>query len=156
MKSCFTHPVSAVVDGVMCSRSYSGYRPRVVTTNIASRALTSHLIELSRKANSARPAGANRYPVGVGSDAAQMPRARRLSARARAGARYAGVELRTGARLPFRAINLANQEVSPMSHAKRPSMRKRRGKAMPVLGAAGLLALASGASAETPATTPNT
>ena len=37
-----------------------------------------------------------------------------------------------------------------MSHAKRVSMRKRRGKAMPVLGAAGLLALASGASAEAP------
>ena len=34
-----------------------------------------------------------------------------------------------------------------MSHAKRVSMRKRRRKAMPVLGAAGLLALASGASA---------
>ena len=44
-----------------------------------------------------------------------------------------------------------------MSHAKRVSMRKRRGKAMPVLGAAGLLALASGASAETPvdASTPS-
>ena len=44
-----------------------------------------------------------------------------------------------------------------MSHAKRMSMRKRRGKAMPVLGAAGLLALASGASAEAPvdASTPN-
>jgi hypothetical protein len=35
-----------------------------------------------------------------------------------------------------------------MSDAKRLSMRKRRGKAMPALGAAGLLALASGASAE--------
>jgi hypothetical protein len=35
-----------------------------------------------------------------------------------------------------------------MSRAKRVSLRKRRGKAMPVLGAAGLLALASGASAE--------
>jgi hypothetical protein len=35
-----------------------------------------------------------------------------------------------------------------MSHAKRESRRKRRGKTMPVLGAAGLLALASGASAE--------
>jgi hypothetical protein len=34
VKSCFTHPVSAVVDEVMCSRSCSGYRPRVVTTNI--------------------------------------------------------------------------------------------------------------------------
>ena len=45
-----------------------------------------------------------------------------------------------------------------MSHAKRVSMRKRRGKAMPVLGAAGLLALASGASAEAPldTSTPNT
>src|SRR5262249_18921012 len=40
-----------------------------------------------------------------------------------------------------------------MSHAKRVSRRKRRGKAMPVLGAAGLLALASGASAEAPADT---
>jgi hypothetical protein len=30
-----------------------------------------------------------------------------------------------------------------MSHAKRVSTRKRRGKAMPALGAAGLLALAS-------------
>jgi hypothetical protein len=37
-----------------------------------------------------------------------------------------------------------------MSHAKRVLMRKRRGNAMPVLGAAGLLALASGASAEAP------
>ena len=35
-----------------------------------------------------------------------------------------------------------------MSHAKQVSMRKRSGKAMPVLGAAGLLALASGASAK--------
>jgi hypothetical protein len=44
-----------------------------------------------------------------------------------------------------------------MSHAKRVSMRKRRGKAMPVLGAAGLLALASGPSAEAPVdATPNT
>ena len=45
-----------------------------------------------------------------------------------------------------------------MSHAKRVSTRKRRGKAMPVLGAAGLLALASGASAEATADTsvPNT
>jgi hypothetical protein len=34
-----------------------------------------------------------------------------------------------------------------MSRAKREPMRKRRAKAMPVLGAAGLLALASGASA---------
>jgi hypothetical protein len=44
-----------------------------------------------------------------------------------------------------------------MSRAKRVSMRKRRGKAMPVLGAAGLLALASGASAEAPVdtSTPN-
>jgi len=44
-----------------------------------------------------------------------------------------------------------------MSHAKRVSMRKRRGKAMPVLGAAGLLAFASGASAEAPVdtSTPN-
>jgi hypothetical protein len=41
-----------------------------------------------------------------------------------------------------------------MSHA----MRKRRGKTIPVLGAAGLLALASGASAEAPVdtSTPNT
>jgi hypothetical protein len=37
-----------------------------------------------------------------------------------------------------------------MSHAKQVSMRKRRGKAMPVLGAASLLALAGGASAEAP------
>jgi hypothetical protein len=45
-----------------------------------------------------------------------------------------------------------------MSHAKRASLRKRRGKAMPVLGAVGLLALASGASAEAPVDTskPNT
>jgi hypothetical protein len=43
-----------------------------------------------------------------------------------------------------------------MALVKQKSMRKRRGKAMPVLGAAGLLALASGASAEVPAvTTPN-
>jgi hypothetical protein len=39
-----------------------------------------------------------------------------------------------------------------MSHAKQVS-RKRRGNAMPVLGAAGLLALASGASAKAPADT---
>ena len=38
-----------------------------------------------------------------------------------------------------------------MSQAKRVPMRKRRGKAMPVWGAAGLLALASSASAEAPA-----
>jgi hypothetical protein len=45
-----------------------------------------------------------------------------------------------------------------MSQAKRVSMRKRRGKAMPILGAAGLLAFASGASAKAPADTltPNT
>ena len=45
-----------------------------------------------------------------------------------------------------------------MSQAKRVPTRKRRGKAMPVLGAAGLLALASGASAEAPvdASMPNT
>jgi len=45
-----------------------------------------------------------------------------------------------------------------MSNAKQGSKRKRRGKAMPVLGAAGLLALASGASAEAlvDAPTPNT
>ena len=63
-----------------------------------------------------------------------------------------------GAGLPFPATNLDNQEVSPMSHAKRVSMRKRRGKAMPVLGAAGLLALATSASAEAPVDTsmPNT
>ena len=62
-----------------------------------------------------------------------------------------------GAGLPFRATNRRNQEVSPMSHAKRVSMRKRRAKTMPVLGAAGLLALASGASAEAPvdASTPS-
>jgi hypothetical protein len=43
-------------------------------------------------------------------------------------------------------------------HPKRVPMQKRRGKAMPVLGAAGLLALASGASAEAPVntSTPNT
>jgi hypothetical protein len=35
-----------------------------------------------------------------------------------------------------------------MSHAKQDSMRKRRSKAVPVLGAAGLLSLASGASAQ--------
>ena len=40
-----------------------------------------------------------------------------------------------------------------MPLGKQKSMRKRRGKAMPVLGAAGLLALASGASAEAPADT---
>jgi len=37
-----------------------------------------------------------------------------------------------------------------MSQGKRLSTQKRRGKAMPVLGAAGLLALASGAAAEAP------
>jgi len=37
-----------------------------------------------------------------------------------------------------------------MPLAKQKSMRKHRGKAMPVLGAAGLLALASSASAEAP------
>ena len=44
-----------------------------------------------------------------------------------------------------------------MSRAKQTSTRKRRRKAMPVLGAAGLLALATGASAETPvdASTPS-
>src|SRR5580700_10508726 len=49
-------------------------------------------------------------------------------------------------------------EVLPMSQGRRFSTRKRRGKAMPVLGAAGLLALASGASAEAPVDTsmPNT
>jgi hypothetical protein len=36
-----------------------------------------------------------------------------------------------------------------MSQTKQVSIRKRRGKAMPALGAAGLLALASGASAQT-------
>jgi hypothetical protein len=41
-----------------------------------------------------------------------------------------------------------------MSQAKRASARRRRGKAMPVLGAAGLLALAGGASAEAPFDTP--
>jgi hypothetical protein len=40
-----------------------------------------------------------------------------------------------------------------MGRAKRVSMRKRSAKAMPVLGAAGLLALASGASAEAPVET---
>ena len=45
-----------------------------------------------------------------------------------------------------------------MSHAKRVSTRKRGGKTMPALGAAGFLALASGASAEEPVvrSTPNT
>jgi hypothetical protein len=45
-----------------------------------------------------------------------------------------------------------------MSNAKRVSMRRRRGKTIPVLGAAGLLTLASGASAEEPVdrSTPNT
>ena len=45
-----------------------------------------------------------------------------------------------------------------MSHAKRVSTRKRRGNAMPVLRAAGFLALANGASAEAPVdtSTPNT
>jgi hypothetical protein len=44
-----------------------------------------------------------------------------------------------------------------MSHAKQVLKRKRKGKAMPVLGAAGLLAVATGASAEAPvdALTPN-
>jgi hypothetical protein len=41
-----------------------------------------------------------------------------------------------------------------MSQTKRVSTRKRRGKTMPVLGAAGLLALASGASAEASVDTP--
>ena len=36
-----------------------------------------------------------------------------------------------------------------MSHAKQASKRKRRSKAVPVLGAAGLLSLAGGASAQT-------
>lgn len=40
-----------------------------------------------------------------------------------------------------------------MSRAKRASTRKHRSKAMPALGAAGWLALASGASAEAPADT---
>src|SRR4029077_5633440 len=44
------------------------------------------------------------------------------------------------------------REVSTMSHAKRDSKRKRRSKAVPLLGAAGLsLSLASGASATTTA-----
>jgi hypothetical protein len=51
------------------------------------------------------------------------------------------------------ATRLGTQEDLPMSQAKRMPMRKRRGTAMPVLGAAGLLALASGASAEAPADT---
>jgi hypothetical protein len=51
--------------------------------------------------------------------------------------------------LPFEATKIGNQQVLPVSCAKRVSMRNRRGKAMPLLGAAGLLALASGASAET-------
>jgi hypothetical protein len=44
-----------------------------------------------------------------------------------------------------------------MSHAKQVLKRKRKGKAMPVLGAAGLLAVVTGASAEAPvdAPTPN-
>ena len=44
-----------------------------------------------------------------------------------------------------------------MSHAKQVLKRKRKRKAMPVLGAAGLLAVATGASAEAPvdAPTPN-
>jgi hypothetical protein len=41
-----------------------------------------------------------------------------------------------------------------MSQAKRESTRRRKGKAAPVLGAAGLLALASGASAEVPVIKP--
>jgi hypothetical protein len=41
-----------------------------------------------------------------------------------------------------------------MSRAKQLSTRNRRGKAAPVLGAAGLLALASSASAEVPVTKP--
>ena len=41
-----------------------------------------------------------------------------------------------------------------MSQARRASMRKRKSKAMPVLGAAGLLALASSASAEMPVSAP--
>jgi hypothetical protein len=45
-------------------------------------------------------------------------------------------------------------EVLPMSQGRRFSTRKRRGKAMPVLGAAGLLALASGASAGAPSEAP--
>ena len=53
----------------------------------------------------------------------------------------------------IRATKPGNQEVLPMSRVKRVSMRKRRGKAMPLLGAAGLLALASGASAEAAADT---
>jgi hypothetical protein len=64
-----------------------------------------------------------------------------------------GVELRTGDGIVVAATKVGNQEVSPMSGAKQTSTRKRRRKAMPVLGAAGLLALASGASAEAPADT---
>jgi hypothetical protein len=41
-----------------------------------------------------------------------------------------------------------------MSQAKRVSTRKRKGKTMPVLGAAGLLALAGSASAGVPVNTP--
>jgi hypothetical protein len=48
---------------------------------------------------------------------------------------------------------LGHQEILPMSRVKRTT-RRRAGRAMPVLGAAGLLALASGASAETPVVTP--
>jgi hypothetical protein len=49
-------------------------------------------------------------------------------------------------------IVAGQQETLPMSRAKQVTTRKRR-KAMPVLGAAGLLALASSASAEAPADT---
>jgi hypothetical protein len=60
--------------------------------------------------------------------------------------------------IAYRATKLGNQEALPMSHAKRVSTRKRGGKTMPALGAAGFLALASGASAEAPVgtSTPNT
>ena len=80
-----------------------------------------------------------------------------LFARARASAIGGRGTENRGAGLPITATKLGNQEVLPMSHAKRVSMRKRRGKAMPVLGAAGLLAFASGASAEAPVdtSTPN-
>jgi hypothetical protein len=52
-----------------------------------------------------------------------------------------------------RSTDLKNQEINRMPQAKQVSKRKRRSKAAPVLGAGGLLALASGVSAKTVVTT---
>ena len=49
---------------------------------------------------------------------------------------------------PSTALVYSPKEVTVMSHAKQASTRKRRSKTVPILGAAGLLSLASGASAQ--------